>query len=520
MPLEQPFALVEKGPRGLAVTAVNACAHAAGVRPGQPLADVRAALPGLAVHPAATARDATALVGLARWLGRYGPGHNIDGADTAWVDITGAAHLFGGEAALLAGLVDRLARLGITARAGLADTHGAAHALARFRTSPSAPWTLAPAQDTTPALAPLPVAALRLDQETVRLLDRLGLKRIGSLYGLPRAALERRFRAPPGPGGGSRRTAAARGLHSAEAAAVLMRLDQALGRLAEPRAGLAPPPDSLVRLAFAEPLISAAGIAAALAHLARDLATGLAAAGQGARAFRLALYRTDATVAQVAIATSVPCRDAGHICRLLAPRLDDLDAGLGIDLATLEADRLEPLAATQAGLADDTDTAARTDLLVDRLAGRLGAACVLRLAPGASHIPERSQTARPALAGVVPMLPAVSRSARAAVASPPRPPLLLARPEPVDVVAEVPDGAPARLVWRRLARRIVRTEGPERIAPEWWRAPGLDPEELPGIRDYYRLEDTSGAGYWVFRDGLYAADAGPPPRWLLHGLWA
>jgi protein ImuB len=511
VPEDRPFALVEKSVHGLRIHAASAPALAAGVRPGLALTDVRAALPALAVRPAETARDAAALQCLARWLGRYGPARNADGADGAWIDITGAAHLLGGEDGLLADLTGRLARLGITARAGLADTFGAAHALARFATTPARPAAGAAPGGMTAALAALPVAALRLAPDATHLLERLGLKRVGALYGLPRAALERRFRDV-----GGRRP---RRHLDRTAAAVLLRLDQALGLTAEPRVPLAEPPETLMRLAFPEPLVSATGIDAAVARLADDLCLRLEALGQGARQFRLALYRTDGTLAEARLGTSAPARDAAHIRRLMAERLGAIDAGFGIDVMTLEARHLEALPPAQTRLAAAREPAADPALLIDRLTSRLGTSRVLRLAPAASHIPERSETARPALLALEAARPAAPASTLPAARAP-RPPLLLPRPEPVSVVAEVPDGAPARLVWRRLARRIVRAEGPERIAPEWWRALALAEAERLVTRDYYRLEDETGAGYWVFRNGLYGCETERPPRWFLHGVWA
>ncbi len=557
-PLGKPVALVEKTPHGLHIHAADEAASAAGVRPGQALADVRAALPQIVVRPAEIDRDRRALQGLARWLGRYGPARHVDGSDGAWIDASGVTHLFGGEAALLDDLVGRLARLGLTARASIADTLGAAHALARWGGSAAeAGRAIAPpgAAATRNALADLPVAALRLTPATVQLLHRLGLKRIGALYGLPRVALERRFRDDGGKAG---RDAARAG-----AAAVLHRLDQALGHLAEPRAPLVEPPDTTARLAFAEPLVSDAGIRSALGQLAADLCGKLDAAGLGARRFALALYRSDGTCAQVQIGTSTGCRDSAHVLRLMSERLASLDADLGIDAAVLEARETAPLAAVQTGLAAGS-AAPDPAILVDRLANRLGPRRIVRLALAESHIPERATSVlAPSVAQSQPArAPSVARRvedappARCQPARAPsdahkasgapstagdaanslripragwhwategankrRPSLLFAPPEPVAVVAEIPDGAPARLVWRRVARRIVRTQGPERIAPEWWRALALPEERRPATRDYYRLEDTTGAGYWVFRDGLWG-DGSAEPRWFLHGVWA
>jgi protein ImuB len=272
-----PLALTEAGTHGIRITAVNVRAAGEGVRIGQALADARASLPGLPTQPADPRRDRTSLLRLARWCGRYGPNRNIDGDDGLWIDITGVAHLYGGEARLLDDLIARLSRFGLTVRAGLADTLGAAHALARFAPSPA----LAEVGSAETRLAPLPIEALRIAPETVLLLKRLGLRRIGELYRLPRAALQRRFRSAKG------------------AEAVLMRLDQALGVQAEPRRPLAEPPALYVQRSWPEPLIASAQIEAETAILAQELCTHLSTRGLGARRLCLTLYRTDGSLAEV-----------------------------------------------------------------------------------------------------------------------------------------------------------------------------------------------------------------------------
>ena len=234
VPGDAPLALVESGAHGIRITAVNAQAAAAGARVGQALADARAALPGLATQQADLRRDRTALLRLARWCGRYGPNRNIDGEDGLWIDVTGVAHLYGGEAQLIGDLITRLSRFGLTVRVGLADTLGAAHALARYARSPA----LAPSGQAEAQLARIPVEALRLAPQTVLLLKRLGLRRIGELYRLPRAALQRRFRSAKG------------------VEAVLARLDQALGVREEPCRPLIEPPALYVQRSWPDPLVT------------------------------------------------------------------------------------------------------------------------------------------------------------------------------------------------------------------------------------------------------------------------
>ncbi len=566
VPDDAPLALVETGGHGIRITAVNARAANEGVRVGQALADARAVLPALQSRAAEPRRDRLALLRLARWCGRYGPGRHADGSDGLWIEVTGVAHLFGGEAHLLEDLSTRIARFGLTARVGLADTLGAAHALARFASpmsmtvgdaySSSSPlplagrgrgwgddlgetskspaigrefehklnrqllalhptpnpspsrggesrgdrfvaWAIAPPGETEARLAPLPVEALRLAPETVLLLKRLGLKRIGQLYALPRAALQRRFR-------------------SADVAeAVLARLDQALGVRPEPRRPLAEPPALFVERPFADPLISPEGLEAETARLADELCASLDARGLGARRIGLSLYRADGTVAEVRAGLSFPCRTPEHLMALLHEKLGALDVGFGVDALVLAAVQVERRDAEQAALGPRLDAAAGDPArLVDRLTNRLGADRVLRLVPHASHMPERAERARPALSAS----PAPPRTSPVA-AKAPRPSFLLACPEPIRVIAEIPEGPPARFTWRRVERRVARAQGPERIAPEWWREIGGQIRSEPSrTRDYYRIEDETGAGYWVFREGLYGRDE-DQPAWFLHGLF-
>jgi len=551
VPDDRPFALVGSNARGLNLTAVNARSLRDGLLPGMGLADARAICPHLLTTPAAPDKDAETLLALAHWSARYSPTLNIDGDDGLWLDITGVSHLFGGERDLLADLARRLARTGFTARLGLAETLGGAHALTRFaHPSPR----LVPDGKIAAALVALPVEALRLEPETARLLRRLGLKRIGQLYDLPRASLERRF-------------------HSKEAAeAVLLRLDQALGRRKEKQAPLLPAPDFVARLPFAEPLITHDGVMAGLDHLAADLCRMLARAGCGARRVALWVARADGSSAVIEVGLSAPSRAPYHLVRLLKDKVETIDMGFGVDLMALAALATETLSLTQTSLTE-ADGTIEPEVLIDALANRLGTSAVRRLFPRASHIPERAQSLRSAFVA----LPAWTDEVPD---KPPRPLLLLAKPEPLTVLAEIPEGPPARFTWRRVSRRVVKAEGPERIAPEWWRALGkqqsseseLTPhpptaygggplplpqgergccaaaansipsplageggagspsEAAPGEgairsktsrpRDYYRIEDEDGCRYWVFREGLYQESEQAAPCWFLHGVFA
>jgi protein ImuB len=507
------------------VVAASAAAVASGIAPGLPLADAQAYCPGLVVFPADPAGDAGALRRLAEWCGRWSPWTVPDGGDGILLDITGCAHLQGGEDRLIAEIAGRIGKAGFACRAAIGDTAGAAWALARYGEAARAVIAPGTARE---ALALLPVVGLRLPAESVLALERLGLARIGDLYPLPRAALAQRF-----------------------GEALASRLDQALGQDGEPLSPLRVQPARRSRLAFAEPIATPEDLARALALLVEELCRGLAAEGTGARRLALACYRVDGAVERAAIGTARPSRDARHLTRLLAEKIADIDPGLGVEDMVLSAPLVETLAAAQLSLArlctqspppqpsplkgegalqharslpppplrgrvgeggiGCTDPAALA-ILVDQLGNRIGFANLRRLAPRESHLPERAVAFLPAL-GAGEKITARWRAGAV------RPIRLLAPPETVEAMAPVPDDPPVMFRWRRKQHRVRRADGPERIAAEWWRNP--DPETLgdPGaIRDYYRVEDEEGRRFWLFRAGLYQPDK--PARWFIHGVFA
>jgi protein ImuB len=472
----------------LVIAAVNGAAAAAGLHPGLPLADARALEPGLQTVAEDAAADRRQLEDLADWCGCYTPWTAPEveiaaGAAGIWLDVTGAAHLFGGEQALLAGLLMRMRGFGFAVSAALASTPGAAWALARFDARAAEGLVLAPEAERA-ALMSLPVAALRLAPHVVTGLEKFGLGRIGDLTGLARGPLVARFGED-----------------------VARRLDQALGRVGEPVSPRRPVPPYRVQLAFAEPIATRLAIEAALDRLLPDLMRSLEQARRGLRRLDLAFYRIDGAVRRIPIGTMRPVRDAAYVKRLLAEHLDKVDPGEGIELMRAVAAETEPMLPRQARLPDLETTAPAGELtgLVDRLANRLGAANVLRALPRASHVPERAQALLP--------LGDVLRAAPVARPKlPPRPPRLLASPEPIDAMALLPDAPPRQFRWRGETYRIRRAEGPERIADEWWY------QDAP-TRDYYRVEDESGRRFWLYRDGLYG-ERQQAPRWYLHGLFA
>lgn len=507
------------------VSAANAAAEALGITSGQPLTDARALHPALAVVEADPAGDATALRRLAQWCNRYSPWTASHGADGIFLDVTGCAHLRGGEAGLVRDLEERLLRQGIFCRAAIADTAGAAWAVARCGGKSAA----VPTGSTRQAIAALPVAALRLDPALAGSLERLGLRRIGDLYALPRAALTARF-----------------GEEVAE------RLDQALGAAPEPLSPLPPGPARWTRHRFAEPIGSGEVLAQALRGMVERLCASLGEEGLGARRLVLNCYRVDGKVGEIAVGAARPSRDPRHLFRLLSERLDTIDPGLGIEDMVLTASKVEKLASAQlrmtlsprqgneravqsgregeaaqggklaafpdkavarqfarallAAEGRDRDGTRTEELaaLVDRLANRLGLPSVGGLAPHESHVPERAQR----------FVPAFTPAKGAWRTGRPRPIRLLLRPEPIEAVAPVPDDPPLFFRWRRLQHRVRRADGPERICGEWWRGTQAAAE----LRDYYRVEDDAGRRFWLYRDGLYRPPASP--RWFLHGMFA
>lgn len=483
----------EGGPLALLITdrgtrrlyALNAAARALGLFAGQKATDAAALVPDLATHDADPEGDAAALTALSDWCVRFSPAVAIDGLDGLFLDITGVSHLWNGETAMLEDLLVRLAANGIPARGAVADTAGAAWALARYGEARA--LVVRPGGQ-TPLLAPLPVAALRLDEAATAQLPRLGLTRISRLLGLPRAQLTRRF----GP-------------------LTVRRLDQALGQTEEALTFRRPPSPWFDRLAFAEPISVLDDLVRAAGDIAERLCERLRTEGRGARRFELTFHRLDGKAFTTRIGLSALGRDARALTRLFAPRLEVIDPGFGIEVVTLRAEGVELVSAAQHQLDNSRAAMAEEGLaaLVDRLANRLGEDQVWRAEVFESHVPER------AVRAAAPMAPAVATGW-----SPdrPRPVRLFAHPEAITAVAELPDAPPATFTWRGRRHRVRLAEGPERIAEEWWRKP-IDDVRTGYVRDYYRVEDDAGGRYWIFRAGLYG-DPEIGVRWWLHGVFA
>ncbi|MET4804961.1 DNA polymerase Y family protein [Limibacillus sp. MBR-115] len=503
---EAPFALTENERGLLRLSAVDRRAEAQGLTPGLPLTQARALLPGLVTLAHDRGAEKRRLEKLADWLERYSPWVALDesnegaaGSAACWLDISGCAHLFGGEAMMGRDLLHRLEGWGLTVRLGLADTPGAAWAVARFATAAGEPLRIVPADGQRAALASLPIAALRLQEAEVELLGRFGLLQIGQLYELPPAGLAPRL-------GG----------------AVQRRLRQALGAMAEPLSPRRAPLRFEARLGFSEPVAAVDDLAAAVEKLLQELCRTLQQADQGARRLLLVLHRVDASRQEIQIGVSKANRDPEHLGRLLADRQESFDPGYGVEVMTLAAGVTEPLSAEQMTLADRRKAdRGETGGLLDRLLNRLGTGRVYSLEQRPSHWPEAAQVKRePTEKGDLPNAWRSTFDGQNPAGL--RPLRLLPRPEPIETLALLPDHPPVRFVWRRVTHLVARAEGPERLLGAWWERPltnenaardaargAGEPARLPQ-RDYYRVEDQEGRRFWLFRDG---------GDWFLHGLF-
>lgn len=465
------------------LVAVDPRAHALGIAAGLTLADARARVPELAAIEHDPAADQLLLERIADGCDRHTPMVALDTPDALTLDITGAAPA--GEQALCDEIAQRLAGAGLHLRHALAGSPEAAQALARFQTSP--------APDEAAAVRRLPIAALRLDEETETALRRAGLRTIADLAGRPSAPLAARF--------------------GAAATAALARLTGASDSRITPRRA---PPALLFERRLAEPITRSDHALAILGALVGEAAAAMAERHQGGRRFAARFFRSDGLAIDLAVETSLAVRDAAVVTRLFDERIDSLtdpiDPGFGFDMIRLAVPALAPLAPTQLRLEGGAVAEGELAALIDRLSVRLGRGRFRRLRPQDTHIPEQAVLALPAVAAPP---PAPASWPLPEAGEPPLRPLhLFDPPQPIGVTAEVPDGPPRQFRWRRMLHDVIRFEGPERIAAEWWRDGGA-----MLTRDYYRIEDARGRRFWVFRHGLFG-DEKPDPGWYVHGLFA
>lgn len=482
--------------------------------------DARARAPHLKAEPIDREADKKALVKLAEWLIRFAPIVTRDGDDGIMLDITGCAHLYGGEQKMLERLSIALEKAVIGHRLGIAGTPIAANAAARYW--PGKENTIIPPNDERNALSDLPMASLGLSEESITTLRRFGLTRIGQLYNVPRKSLARRFSPQRKKKYNNTKPGKDQFSNNIETVdTVLLRLDEALGIRKKPLSPLQSPPDFIERILCPEPLLSQEGIDKGLETLSAHLCTCLQAYGQGGRHFTLFAFRTDGTTKSVTTATAAPVNNPNHLCILFKEKIEAIDPGFGIDALALEARRIDTMAATTPPLSGELakgeiDTVALS-ALADRLTAKLGENTVYIIEPHDSHLPQKAEKLH-RFEGALPKnltttttkktdghktTEAISFSRNS------RPLRILQSPEPVTALAALPDGPPARFVWRRVARQVARATGPERIAPEWWHQTETSSYVLPApqqqekTRDYYCVEDTEGRRYWLYREGLY-----------------
>jgi protein ImuB len=490
---DEPFVLIVASSGGPRISALNETAEDLGLTIGEPLADARAKAGFLQVRAAEPAADDTALRKLALWATRYtptaSPWDDDNGADGFFLDIEGASHLFGGEEKLIADLAARLLKnFGLAARIAVASTAGAAWALSHFHSASL--FVLPPGQEAA-ALAPLPIAALRLAPDTRAKLRRLGFKTVGSLLDKPRAPFAARF---PN--------------------ALLRRLDQALGGIDEPLKPVVAPPVYHALRYLIEPIFTQQAIVAYARRLMGTLTHVLTRDDVGARQLRLCLYNVDGAVESIDIALTLPTRSVDHVVRFIDLKLEALaatqEAGFGFETIGLAVTQADPMPARQTEFTpagEDGDRAERCAALIDALRQRLGPQSVRRFEPVESHIPERAEILPPLNGEPLPATPWPAMEQQ-------RPLLVLPRAELAKVTALVPDGPPRRFYWRGETHDVTGSEGPERIAGEWWRHRMYEP-----TRDYYVVEDTEGQRFWLYREGIYGRETADA-RWFVQGLFA
>jgi protein ImuB len=494
-PFDEPSIVVAKQNNMPRIVALDDAAARCGLDVGLPLANARAICPQVRVYDADEAADAHALNAIAEWCDGFTPLVALDPPHGLFLDITGCAHLFGGEAPMMQLVCGVLTAQGFTVSGAIAGTAVCARTLTRH-----VHGRIVRDGEEADTLRPLPVSALGAEMAVIAGLRRAGLKTIGNVASRARHEITARFGAP-----------------------FTALLEQALGHSDTPISPRKPLPDYIVEKRFAEPVATAGVISATLSGLAGMLVTAMAQQGKGARRLEARFFRTDGAVRAIVVDTGQPVTHEGVVVRLFRERLgalsDPLDPGFGFDLIRLSASRTEIVVQQQRDLDANVHDNDELAALIDRIAARLGGKRVVVHLPQDTHIPECAVWAAPAQYHLAAATQAVW-PARAVGEPPLRPLRLFERPEQIQVIAQVPDGPPARFVWRRAAHAVVRAEGPERVAMEWWRA------ESAMTRDYFRVEDEEGLRFWLYRDGLYdreiaqAEGRAVQPNWFMHGLFA
>jgi len=472
-----PFVLVAPEHGRMIVTTANPFAQQQQITAGMALADARAIVPSLSYFDDKPELPVTLLKGIAEWCIRYTPVAAMDLPDGLMLDVTGCSHLWGNEDQYLTDICKRLKNFGYYTRIAIADTVGAAWAVARF----GGDTNIIQSGQQTKAILPLPPSALRIQGEIIERLEKLGLRQINSFINMPHTALRRRF-----------------------GQVFLKRLDQALGFEEEIIQPVQPIEPYIERLPCLEPIVNATGIEIALQRLLDAICLRLRKEEKGLRTAVFKSYRVDGKTEQISIGTHRPSANSTHLFKLFENKIAGIEPALGIELFTLEAPKTEDLSAVQERLWDNTTGLDDTGLseLLDRISGKFGANCIYRYLPQEHYWPERSFKATASITEKIQTAWKVER---------PRPLQLLSKPEQIEVTAPVPDYPPMHFRYKEKLHKITKADGPERIEAEWW----LQEEQH---RDYYYVEDEEGCRYWLFRSGHY--DDAKTYQWFLHGFFA
>jgi protein ImuB len=473
-----PFVLAIPDHGRKIITASNIHAQQQGIDPGMVVADAKAILPSLKIIDDDPSLPEKLLKSIAKFCIRYTDAVTIDLPDGLILDVTGCAHLWGGEKNYITEINTRLTNRGYDVRATIADTIGAAWAIAHYGgTSP-----IIESGKQMEAILPLPPSALRLEPEVTDRLYKLGLRKISQFINIPRAALRRRF-----------------GHHT------ILRIDQALGNEEETILPIIPIEPFRERLPCLEPIVTLTGITIALQRMLNAQRLTLNAKGMGVRKLVFSAYRVDGKVEKVEIGTNRATANPEHLFKLFEEKIQSIEPALGIELFMLDAIKTEKIFTRQEKLWNSTggiDDPAIAELM-DRLTNRFGSLPIIRYQPDEHHWPERSYKKMENLFSL-------DDKAQWTVDRP-RPITLLKTPEPIEVTAPIPDYPPMNFRYKNQLHKIKKADGPERIEPEWWIAEGRH-------RDYYAVEDEAGGRYWIFRAGHYAQDRSP--NWFIHGFFA
>ena len=475
--LNMPFVLTAPSHGRMMVVAANGIAQSKGIYSGMVLADARAIIPSLNVLDDKPGLSDKLLGRFAEWCIRFTPFVSIDPLGGLLLDVTGCSHLWGGDLAYITNIGNRFKFIGYRVKAAIADTIGAAWAVARYGDRSSVIET----GQQVEALLSLPPEALRLEIDTIERLHKLGLRQVRDFLSIPGYSLRRRF-GPP----------------------FIQRLNQALGLEEEFIQPIHPVEPYQERLSCLEPIVTAIGIGIALQRLLEDLCGRLQREGKGLRSAFFKGYRIDGNTEQVEIRTNRPSNNANHLFKLFEIKLSSIEPGLGIELFVLEANNVENHSPVQEKIWKETSDLNHQLLseLLDRLAVRIGADRIHRYLPDEHYWPERSFKQASSLHE---KLNAQWRIER------PRPLQLLSSPEPIEVTAPIPDYPPMLFRYKGKLHKIIKADGPERIEQEWWLQQGKH-------RDYYYVEDEQGSRYWLFRLGHYSTEKSY--QWFIHGFFS